>query len=415
MTDAMDSRSAADSERRSRRTRRNEAAGSRTSPATVRPERVASPDMPLHRFIYEQLLGEIQGGVFAVGDRLPSEALLCERFGASRITVAKAIQSLQRDRLVSRRPGSGTYVQAPSLGHSHRFGLLIPELGNTDIFEPICQGMMASPLGKSHSLIWGHAPANDDEREQAAEDLCRQYIGQKVSGVFFAPLEFTPTRDQANRRIIAMLRRAGVPVVLLDRGFEPYPASSAFDLIGIDNPRAGFVLTRHLLDRGAERIVFAHRSHSAATVEQRAVGYREALRRAFNRFSAEVSDIDFACPSQVESMLDQQQPDAIVCANDLTAAILMRTLLNLGVSIPGQIRIVGVDDVPYAKFLPVPLTTLRQDCAEIGASALWTMLNRIERPDRPAREVLTHFELIVRESCGPSAQPARIAAPTPAF
>ena len=372
---------------------------SRPATPVKRPERAAT-GMPLHRSIYEQLLAEIQGGTYAVGDRLPSEALLCERFQASRITVAKAIQSLQRDRLVSRRAGSGTYVQAPAQGHALRFGLLIPELGTTEIFESICQGMMASPLGKSHSLIWGHAPTRDEEREQAAEQLCSQYIAQKVSGVFFAPLEFTPARDRINRRITSMLRRAGIPVVLLDRCFEAYPLRSDFDLVGIDNHRAGFVLTQYLVDLGARRILFAHWPHSASTVQQRAGGYREALQRAGHAFTAEIGDVDFADAAQVHLLIEQQHPDAIVCANDLTAATLMRTLLNLGVQIPGQIRIVGIDDVPYAKFLPVPLTTLRQDCAEIGASALWTMLNRVERPDRPARDILANFELIIRDSCG---------------
>src|SRR3984893_16929373 len=84
------------------------------------PESVAKPvsEMPRHRAIYEQLLAEIQSGVYKPGDRLPSEAILCERFEASRITVAKAFQSLQRDHLVVRRPGSGTYVEQPAQQNS---------------------------------------------------------------------------------------------------------------------------------------------------------------------------------------------------------------------------------------------------------------------------------------------------------
>lgn len=72
----------------------------------------------MHRAIYEQLLSEIQTGVYKRGERLPSEALLCERFGASRITVAKAFQTLQRDGLVVRRAGSGTYVEESSVAGS---------------------------------------------------------------------------------------------------------------------------------------------------------------------------------------------------------------------------------------------------------------------------------------------------------
>jgi GntR family transcriptional regulator of arabinose operon len=335
-----------------------------------------------------------------MGDRLPSEAILCERFQASRITVAKAIQTLQNQGLVSRRPGSGTYIQAPPVSSSLQFGLLIPELGRTEIFEPICQGMMSSPLGKSHSLIWGYsAETGEEDRESAAEQLCQQYIAQKVAGVFFAPLEYTSSKDVANRRIIAALKQANMPVVLLDRCFETYPARSAYDLVGIDNHRAGYTLTRHLQELGARRILFAARPNSASTVDERIAGYFEALRDRPG-YAGRACRLDADDIAEVGSWIEAEKPDAIICANDLTAASLMKTLEILGVSIPQQIRIVGVDDVNYAKFLPVPLTTIRQDCAEIGSVAMSVMLERIQRPTRPPRDILVHFDLIVRQSCG---------------
>ncbi|RXH54313.1 GntR family transcriptional regulator [Granulicella sibirica] len=354
-------------------------------------------ESPRYQTIYEELLGEIESGVYKPGDRLPSEALLCERFQASRITVAKAFQTLQRDKLVIRRPGSGTYVNESPHGPSMQFGLLIPDLGTTEIFEPICQGMMRSPVAKSHSLSWGHTASNESSREKAAEQLCAQYIKQKVAGVFFAPTEFSLTRDATNGRIATMLANSGIPVVLLDRGVERYPDRGAFDLVGIDNHRAGHLLTRHLLQAGATRIIFAARHNSAPTVDARIAGYFSALRTEGNGFG-EVVLGDFEDTGFVRAMLDRVNPDGIVCANDITAARLMRTLISLGVEIPGRIKIVGVDDVTYAKFLPVPLTTLRQDCGEIGAIAMSTMLDRLERPHHPVRDVLVRCDLVVRAS-----------------
>jgi DNA-binding LacI/PurR family transcriptional regulator len=60
----------------------------------------------------------------------------------------------------------------------------------------------------------------------------------------------------------------------------------------------------------------------------------------------------------------------------------------------------GVDDVSYAQFLPTPLTTLRQNCAEIGAVAMQTMLDRLNAPDHPVRDVLVRCDLVVRSSSG---------------
>ena len=368
------------------------------------PARPCPSELPRHRAIYEELLGEIRSGVYKTGDRLPSEAVLCERFDASRITVAKAMQTLQRQNLVSRRPGSGTYVEKPPVTASLQFGLLIPDLGRTEIFEPICQGMMGSPLGRSHSLIWGYSAATEEDSASAAEHLCHQYIAQKVSGVFFAPLEYVATRDIVNRRIISAFKQAAMPVVLLDRGFEPYPKPSPYDLVGIDNHRAGYVLSRHLQTQGAQRILFVARPNSASSVDARIAGYFEALRDRPG-YPGAVCLLQVSDESALQAALDAERPDAILCANDLIAAGLMKTLVRLGISIPRQIRVVGIDNVNYAKFLPVPLTTIHQDCAEIGATAMSVMLERIERPTRPPRDVLIHFDLIVRESCGAHQKP----------
>jgi len=109
---------------------------------------------------------------------------------------------------------------------------------------------------------------------------------------------------------------------------------------------------------------------------------------------------DFDDARCVRQFLDKHKPDAIVCANDVTAARLMRTIVSLGLKVPDDIRMVGIDDVSYARFLPTPLTTLRQDCAEIGAVAMETMLERLRQPGRPVRDVLVRSELVVRSSCG---------------
>ena len=197
-----------------------------------------------------------------------------------------------------------------------------------------------------------------------------------------------------------MLERAGIPVVLLDRCYESYPDRSNFDLVGIDNHRAGYILTRHLFQAGAKRIVFATRRNSASTVDARIVGYREALYTLQHGTHGTVISGDFEDPHYVQEMLGRVKPDGIVCANDVTAARLMQTLISLGVTIPGDIKMAGVDDVRYAKFLPAPLTTIRQNCIEMGAAAMTMMLSRLERPNQPVKDVLVRFDLVIRASSG---------------
>src|ERR1700751_5669859 len=168
-----------------------------------------------YRQIFEKLQEDISSGHYKPGKRLPSEADLVRRFGASRMTVFRAMRELQSLGLVTRRVGSGTFVSSNSNSGSHVFGLLIPELGQTEIFEAICKGMMEAQEGMHHSLLWGNALSQEQEKEPAAEQLCEQYISQKVSGVFFAPVEFSANRFQSNHKIVAFVVCAGIPVGLL--------------------------------------------------------------------------------------------------------------------------------------------------------------------------------------------------------
>jgi GntR family transcriptional regulator of arabinose operon len=355
---------------------------------------------PKHRQVFQSLVKEIHSGRLKRGDRLPSEAELVRTYGASRITVGRAVRDLQAQGLVERRVGSGTYVSARQAPGALSFGLLIPELGETDIFEPVCQGMMASPLARNHALVWGSVSGEALSREDHAWQLCEQYIERRVSGVFFAPLEFTAPELDINQRIAAALDAARIPVVLLDRTVTPYPRRGHHDLVGIDNRRAGFIVTSHVLRLGSRRVAFAAQPDAAATVDAREAGYREALfvadlpvdRQLIRRFD----------PTDVPAVrsLMQASPDAIVCANDRTAARLMHALISLGHVIPADVRLIGIDDVDFAALLPVPLTTLRQPSRQIGDAALGAMLERVARPKLPARDILLDVELVVRRSCG---------------
>jgi DNA-binding LacI/PurR family transcriptional regulator len=359
------------------------------------------PFQPKYRIISESLMQAILSNEYPEGSRLPSENELVRRFGVSRMTIGKALKELEQADLIGRRAGSGTYVKRTAPNSSGVFGLLIPELGRTEIFEPICHGMASFPKTSRHSLLWGTSIGPDRPKEEAAEELCSQYIDQKVSGVFFAPLELVPDKDEVNQTIVAKLDQAGIPVVLLDRDYLPYPLRSNYDLVGIDNRRAAYGAVAHLLNAGARKVAFLGKRLSAPTVDARIAGYREAL--VANGIGCDETLILRCDPTEeedIERLLSAQHPDAFLCANDLTAANLMQSLIKMGVSIPQEVRVVGIDDVKYASLLPIPLTTQHQPCFDIGRVAMSAMLERLERRDLPARDIQLNCTLVVRESCG---------------
>jgi DNA-binding LacI/PurR family transcriptional regulator len=357
---------------------------------------------PKYKQIYMQLRQALTNHDYAVGHRLPSENDLVEQYGASRPTVSRALAQLESEGLVERRAGSGTFAREQSSSDGFVFGLLIPGLGTTEIFEPICRGISTARVGGRHDLLWGTTFSPGSTEEDQAEQLCKYYVSRRVSGVFFAPMELTGHKDEINQRIAHALDEAQIPIVLLDRDLVAYPQRSQYDLVAIDNRRAGFAIANHVLETGARRIVFLARPNSAPSVSERALGCQQA----FAAWGAQGIEnwTEFGDPSQisfVRTLLDQHHPDAILCANDYTAAKLMTSLNMLGVHVPSQIRVTGMDDIRYASMLQTPLTTIHQPCLELGAAAMSAMLDRISHPNMPARDCLVNFRLVIRQSTQP--------------
>lgn len=356
---------------------------------------------PKYKQIYSQLQKALWDSEYQPGTKLPSENELVKQFGASRPTVSRALAQLELDGLVERRAGSGTFVRVQSRQEGFVFGLLIPGLGTTEIFEPISRGISIARVGGHHDLLWGTTSSPGASEEEQAEQLCEYYLRRKVSGVFFAPMELTEQKDEINHRITRALDEAKIPIVLLDRDIYEFPKRSRYDLVGIDNRRAGFVITEHLLRCGAQRVVFWGRPNSAPTVHARSVGYREALDVYSNpNQEPHVVIADPADLSALQELVTQREPDGIVCANDYTAAQLMSSLNRLGLRVPEDVRVTGMDDIRYASVLQTPLTTIHQPCLDLGAAALSAMLDRISHPNMPARDCFVNFQIVVRQSSG---------------
>jgi len=357
---------------------------------------------PLYLTVFERLSDEIATGRYKPGQKFPSEAALVKRFNVSRITVTRAVRELQQRGLVDRVAGSGTYVRDPVRRPRENllFGLIIPNLGDTEIFGPICQGIAASPDANGHGLLWGHADSRSLSKEEQALQLCRQCIARAVSGVFFAPLELSAQSAEVNRRVMKSLKKAGIPLVFLDRRPDEETSDrERCDLVGIDNHRAGYLAAEHLLRLGARRVGFIAYERQASTVKARIRGYKDAL--STNSPGATGKRVFIVRPGdRLELPSATRDCDAFVCANDRVAGQLMHALLGRGIRIPQDVRLVGIDDVGYADLLPVPLTTVHQPCRDIGETALRVMLERLDRPQMPARDILLNCELVVRESCG---------------
>jgi LacI family transcriptional regulator len=361
---------------------------------------------PKHHAISTHLQTEIAAGHYAEGARLPSEVQLVKQFNVSRPTVARALRDLEAKGLIERRAGSGTFVRTNQQRNSQSriLGLLVPGLATTEIFQIICGEIASLARVNEYGLLWGGSSnprADTDASLKHAEELCKQFIERKISGVFFAPAELQSGQEEANSRLAESLREAGIPVVLIDRDLLDFPKRSDFDLVGIDNMAGGYMVAEHLIKLGCRRIFFVARPLSAATVDARIAGVREAIVR--NRIELDPGWIRYGDPAEmkfVRSLVAARQADAFICANDDTAAVLMRSLESQGMRVPNDVRVAGFDDVKYATLVSTPLTTIHQPCREIAVIAYRTMMERLAEPTLPTRSLTLTPRLVVRESCG---------------
>lgn len=356
-------------------------------------------NQPKHLIIFEHLRDEILAGKHDSARRFPSEQQLVKRFGFSRPTISRALRDLKNAGLIDRRPGSGTYVHPSVNGATRYFGMIVPSLGTTEIFSPICNSIAAQSQLSGCSLILSNMDSTDPvTRAKQSLDLCRQYIQQKVAGVFLEPLEIIPGYESVNQELLQLLSKSNIPVVLLDRDIVHFPERSPYDLVGIDNMSAGYRVAQYLIDKGAKRLFFVARPGSASTVQYRIAGVGDAMLQAGLPWDNKHVLIGDSESSDFAKTIMAKKPNALICANDATAAQLMGLLADMGVSVPKTVRLASFDDVQYAKLLTPPLTTIHQPCAELGAVAVQTLLQRITSPQTPAREILLHAPLVIRKS-----------------
>src|SRR5690242_6838706 len=121
---------------------------------------------PKYQQVFEAIEAGIRSGRYTPGEKLPSEAVLLKEFETSRITVVRALRELQQRGLVQRRAGSGTYVTNGAPENASRlFGLLIPNLGETEIFGPICESIAEFLQARQHALLWGNMMPSGQAKE----------------------------------------------------------------------------------------------------------------------------------------------------------------------------------------------------------------------------------------------------------
>ena len=253
-------------------------------------------------------------------------------------------------------------------GQSRCIGLVVLDIGNP-FFSDLARGAERRAAEEGLTVLLGDTE-EDPARERVYVDL---FAEQRVFGLLVSPLGGAMNR-------LRDLRKRGLSTVLVDWQTE----DGQFSSVAVDNIAGGHLAVNHLIEKGHRRIAFVGGPHSIRQVSDRFTGARNAIAQHPGT-TLEVIDTDSLTVLQgrqagerISQRKASARPDAIFAANDLLAlGVLQAFNLSGRISVPGDIALIGYDDIDFASAAMVSLSSVRQPSAEIGRTAVELLLRQV--------------------------------------
>jgi LacI family transcriptional regulator len=266
------------------------------------------------------------------------------------------------------------------------WAVIIADIGNP-FFTALVRGVEDVAQGAGYSVVL----CNSDDDAGKETQYVDAALAEQMAGVIISP-----SGDAAN---VNRLIDARVPVVVIDRQADDVRA----DTVLVDNEHAAELATTHLIESGYQRIACITGPHSVFTADQRLRGYRRALESHGRAFDPElVRYADFREQGGYRAMAAlltlRPRPDAVFAGNNLTTVGAMECLVDSGIPVPGEMGMVGFDDVPWAHLVRPSLTTVAQPTYELGRTAADLLSQRIANPHRAPSTITLNTKLQIRDS-----------------
>ncbi|WP_349899227.1 LacI family DNA-binding transcriptional regulator [Parafrigoribacterium soli] len=326
---------------------------------------------------------------------------VADRVGVHKATVSRALNARTRHQVNEKTAARITAI-AQELGYvpnamarglrtssSMTIGVIIPDLTNP-FFPPIIRGIenYLQPRGYTALL------ANTDDSEAIERAALDSLLGRRIDGLVVAS-------GSLQSSTLADAHQAGVFAVMLNRdaGGIPYPLVTGNDATGIAAAVA------HLADLGHRRIMHIAGPAYFSTSGTRADAFLAACRgiKGVTGSVVEAAALSVEAGSQsMDRVLTERgpRPTAVVAGNDLVALGVLRSLRAHGLSCPGDVSVVGFNDIEFAQDSNPPLTTVHVPMLEMGTEAARMLLEAIDARTQEPETVRVPVSLIVRGSTG---------------
>ena len=286
-------------------------------------------------------------------------------------------------------------------GQIRVLGLVLADITNP-FYPELAGGVIAAAGDAAFEVFLSHNGADGSLDAEEVQALC----DHRCAALIFTSLLVS---DGA---LLAEVVPPEMPVVQAVRRIPDLPA----DFVGSDDRAGAREAARHLVELGHRDIAVLAGPLASSASAERAAGYRDVLGEA--GIGPEPERI-VECSLTVESgyrgaqrllAAQARPPAAVLCGNDLIALGAIDAFVDHGLSVPGDVSIVGFDDIWFASSRLVRLTTVRQPRHELGRAAVSLALERLADGVRPPREIVMPHQFVVRGTTAPARRRARAGA-----
>ncbi|MFI7171236.1 LacI family DNA-binding transcriptional regulator [Rhodococcoides fascians] len=330
-------------------------------------------------------------------DRVPTLKEIAERAGVHVSTASRVLrqpepadgwsESALRVRAVADELGYQPNLWAASLRtrRTNTFGAVMPRL--TDgVVATVFQGVEAAATRAGYSALLSSPPDDLQSQRRAIEML----VARQVDGLLLSGLH------HPGKAFVESLPIGSVPIVTVTRH-----ADAGLPFVGADDEHGGSLAARHFIDRGYRSVAIVAGPTHATTARDRTNGFIRTCTEASidipeRNIRHSAFDVDGGIEAGRRLLEQRDRPRAIFAVSDTLALGVIGVARDLGLSMPGDLALVGFNDIPVVAQLPVPLTTVRSPAFDIGATAVRTLVDEMEGRDPETRRL--PVKLIVRAS-----------------